>query len=389
MIGASTAFREGIRGSHKIVTRIRVISTSNYIGVSPPGRDLKIVEGSVTLDGTADIRGHFDAEVAEKWPYTNTTDDLVPYGTEVQVSRGIEYGNGGIERIPLGIYRLDSVEQDDAPFGTIRLVGQDRMAQVKDSELEIPRVFMAGTSVGSVVQTLVQEVYPNQVPQWDSADSTTGSSKLLGITLVAEQDRFGFLDDLIKALGKIWYFDYRGQLVIKSPPTSKEPVYTINAGADGVLVSAHRNLSREGIYNAVIVTGEALNTVTPIRQVVYDLDPNSATRYGGPFGKIPTFYSSPAISDAVAAVGNLQAVLAGTAVLEKIKGLPYNIDFQSVPAPFLEPYDPVTVVYAIDLEATPKQRTEQHVLDKLTIGLGAEQAMGAATRLTSNKGAQA
>jgi len=53
-------------------------------------------------------------------------------------------------------------------------------------------------------------------------------------------------------------------------------------------------------------------------------------------------------------------------------GLPYSVDFTSVPNPALMPYDPVRVRYP--------GRSEVHVIERLTIPLTAEQPMPAATR---------
>lgn len=383
MLPVSDAFLSAVRGSHNIVSRVRIVEPG-FIGTSPPlGRDLKIISGSVTLDADADIRATSSFEVMEKWPNTNTTLDVVPYGTEVQITRGIVFGNGSVQRVPFGIFRLTGVEQPDAPYGPLRVTASDRMSGIIEAKLEIPQVFDAATTIGMVLDTLVGQVYPDQIPvPWEDMSATTGYNKPLGREgIVAEEDRFGYLDNLVKAVGKIWYFDYTGQLQVKNTPTSTDPVFSVSSGADGVLVEADRNLSREDVFNVVRAIGEALGGA-PVYGIAKDLDPDSVTYYYGPFGKVPKFITSTKIDSPSAATAAAQAEL------QKRKGLPYNVDFSMVPNPALEPWDPVQVIYPVDLENQPHQAIEYHVLRQIVIGLGSQTDMQCNTRLTTNRGAK-
>lgn len=373
MLPVSDAFLAAVRDSHSIVSRARVV-TPGQTGVALSGVDVKVVDGTVTLDGTADVRGRLTLTLAEAWPAGNTTADLVPYGTELAVSRGVVFGNGRIERVPLGIYRITDVDQDDAPKGPLNVVAADRMSAVVEARLLAPVQYGAASTYGTVVADLVQEVLPAQVIDWDDATELD----TIGRALVAEEDRFAFLNDLVKALGKVWYFDYRGVLVIRDPPDPTVAVLDVAAGAGGVLVRAARNLSRTGVHNAVVATGEAIDELAAAYGVAYDLDPTSVTYWNGAFGKVPRFYSSPFITT------NAQAVAAARSILLRELGLPYSVAFGMVPNPALEPLDAVRVVYP---PAAGRVAKELHVLEQLTIGLGAETSMSAATRLQTLSGA--
>ncbi len=381
MFPVSAAFLEAVRGSHKVVSRARIV-TNGFIGTSPSeSRDLKIVSGAVTLDATADVRGTADLEVAEKWPNANTIEDIVPYGTEVQITRGIVFGSGSVQRVPLGIYMITNTEQSDVSGGPVRITLSDRMYRIVEGKLEIPRVFPVTATVGDVMLALVQQIYPNQVPEWDDETTVTGKNKTIDRAgIVVEEDRFDYLNNMVQALGKIWYFDYRGQLVVRTPPASFTPVYTVDAGEKGVLVGATRSLNREGIFNIVRALGEGLGGV-PVYGIAEDDDPASVTYVGGQFGRVPKFISSPYITNAA------QAVAAARAELNLRKGFPYSVDFSMVPNPALEPLDGVTLVYPIDLETQPHQRFEEHVLEQLVIGLGTDTAMMCNTKLSTNRGA--
>jgi hypothetical protein len=134
-----------------------------------------------------------------------------------------------------------------------------------------------------------------------------------------------------------------------------------------------RGLTREGVYNAVVATGEAGDTTAPARAVAYNLDPDSPTYYNGSFGPVPMFYSSPFITT------NTQALAAATTLLRQQLGLPYQVDLSSVANPALEPYDVLAIKY-------PKRgrwrslRTETHIIDEVTIPLVPTQPVTLKTR---------
>lgn len=369
MLPVSAAFLDSVHGSHRIVSRARII-TPGATGANPAGTDLLIIDGSVTLDATADVRGTLDLTVADPWPAGNTTGHLVPYGTELAVSRGVVFGNGRIERAPLGIYRITDVEQDDAPDGPLRIAAADRMSAIIDGRLVAPVQYPATALYGVVVADLVQAVLPGQLIEWDDATNL----EAIGRNVVAEEDRAAFLRDLVTALGKVWFFDYRGILVIRDPPDPTLPVIDIAAGRNGVVVSIARALTREDMYNAVIATGEGVDGVAPTYGAAYDLDPTSVTYWHGSFGKVPEFFSSPLLTT------NTKAQKAAKSMLIKALGLPYAVSFGMVPNPALEPLDAVRVLYPPRAARSPDDAVELHVLEQLTIGLGADTAMNATTR---------
>ncbi len=372
MLPVSAGFLATVRSSHRIASRVRLI-TPGATGADPPGTDLRIVDGTVTLDGAADVRGMLDLTLQEGWPAGTGTDEATPYGTELAVSRGVILGNGAVERAPLGIYRIVAVEQDDAPTGTLRVTAADRMSGIVEAKLTAPRPFLSTATYGAVVADLVQEVYPAQTIEWDDA-SAAGT---LGRTTIVESDRYGFLKDLARSLGKIMYFDYRGVLVIRTVPDPTVPVWDVGAGRGGVLVKLSRAITREGVRNAVVATGEAADDFPPARAVVVDDDPDSPTYWDGPFGKVPEPYSSPLI------LTNAQAKNAAEQMLAQLKGLPYAVDLTAVPNPALEPYDAVRVVYPPVLGQVPIVIRERHVLEQIRIPLLAAGTLTATTRLSS------
>lgn len=329
----SDRFLDSLRGSHRASVQAFVVA-AGQTGTSPTGTEISIFGGDIQLDSTASIRGTLNLITDGDGSFPDNASDLfTPYGNEVFVRRGIAFGGGTIEWVSLGYFRIDSVEQDTAPDGSITLECQDRMAGIIEARLLAPVQYSATATYGDIVDDLIMEVYPWATVQWDDLTDTDA----IGRSVISEDDRYKFLNDLITSVGKVWYWDHRGILVIKDVPDPDDPVWSVNAGENGVLVSLSRSLSREGVYNAVVASGEALDTEAPSRAVVVDNNPDSPTYYYGDFGKVPRFYSSPFITT------DSQAQTAAASLLTQNLGLPYSVDLTSIPNPALEPLDPIAV----------------------------------------------
>lgn len=356
----SDALLSTVRGSHGMAVRARVVTTYQE-GTDPDGTEIPIVSGDVQLDASAQTRSTVDMTTTpDLWPAA-ADDLLAPYGHELYVERGVRLGGGAVEWVSLGYHRIDTVEQENVPRGAVRVAGKDRMAGIVDGRLPQPIQFPATWTYGQVVDFMVHEIYPAATIEWDDGTDV----QLIGRSVLAEEDRYAFLDNLVKSRGKVWYWDYRGVLVIRDPPDPADPVFAVDSGTGGVLIELSHDLSREGVYNAVVATGEAADTTAPARAVRTDNNPASPTRWGGRFGRVPRFFSSPLITT------NDQAASAAASLLRTSIGLPYNVDFSAVPNPALEPLDPVLVT-------SPARRV--HVLEKLTIPLTAEVALRGTTR---------
>lgn len=357
----SARFLRTVRGSHAMAARARICARG-LTGTDPAGVAVAIQAGTVTLDGAADVRSTADLTIAAAWP-RSSTDPVTPYGNELFIERGVTYGDGSTEFVSLGYFRIEDPTQDDPPDGPIRLSGKDRMSGLQDARLLAPRTYQPAATYGTVVADLVQDVFPGVAIHWDDATDLV----TLGRPLTVERDRYAFLADLVRARGKIFYWDHVGELQIRTAPDSTVPVYDVTHGENGVLVTLSRKLTRAGVYNAVAASGEAPGDAAPARGVAVDNDPASPTYYFGNFGPVPRFYASPFLTT------DAQAAAAAMAMLLRSRGLPYAVTFGMVPNPALEPYDPIRVRY-------PRSGTEIHVADRLTIPLTAAGVMTGATR---------
>lgn len=357
----TSSFLSTVRGAHKAVFRARICAPGQT-GTAPTGTEIPVLGGDVTFDTTADVNATLDLTTQYDWPLSATSFGT-PYGSEVFVERGVQYGNGVKEYVGLGYFRIDSVGQARVPNGAIRIQGSDRMAAVRDGRNLQPVQFTAGASFRAVVDFVVGDVVSGYSAVYDSPDVNLSASHILG------QDRLQFLSDLLKAYGKVGYFRYDGKFVVKTPPAaSTNPVWTINHGKDGVLVSMSREINREGVYNAVMATGEPVGEGAPVYGISYDTAVSSPTRWGGPFGKVPRLFSSSFIET------QSQALTAAQSILASSTGLPYVVSLGSVPNTALEGWDLVLVDYD---KTSPD---EFHILSRITYPLSVSGEMAMDTR---------
>lgn len=354
----SAKFLETLTGSHLAVFRATVCTTFQAT-TTPTGTEIEIIGGDVTSSANSVIRSTLDLTTSESWPRL-ASDLLAPYGNELYIERGIAYGNGQSEWVGLGYFRINTPEQDDTPDGPVTISGTDRMAGIVDARFLSPRQFASTLTNGQLVETLITEVYPAATISWDD---TAVRDDTIGRSIITEDDRAGTLTDLITSLGKVGYWRYDGVFRVETPPDiTGDPVWTISAGTQGVLVQMSRGLTRERVYNAVVATGEAGDTTAPARAVSYNLDPDSPTYYNGAFGPVPMFYSSPFITT------NAQAQTAADSLLRQQLGLPYQVNLASIANPALEPYDVIRVKYP-KASRSRTLRGETHVIDQVRIPL--------------------
>lgn len=354
-------FASIVSGSH--TAKFRALAVDGYQdGSTPTGVELRLIDGDVELDATADIRGTGSVTVAESWPTVRNT-SLAPYGAEVFLARGVDLGGGGVLWASLGYFRISEDEQSDAAKGPISLTLEDRMSTIIDSRFMAPRQWLQGTTVGAIVDEVVLEIYPNATIVFDD-DSNLSE---LGRSLIAEESRYEVLLTLATGLGKVVYWNGEGKLVFETIPDEDVPIWTVNAGPGGVMVGSKRSLSREGVYNALVVTGEGADEIAPVRAVAYDAQESSPTFFGGPFGRVPRFYSSPFITTQAQAVG------AAVNLLRQSLGAPYDVGLSAVPNPALKPYDVIRAVYNDGTR-------ELHIVEKVTIPLTVSAALNISTR---------
>lgn len=326
-----------------------------------------VTSWTVTADRTSNTRR--TCQVVLPPAVRRGLDGVTTAGAYLQLDVGIDYLDGSQELIPQGFFRLDT-EQADRPGGAIQLQGYGREKSVADDAFPVPR-----TESNSSALDLAEQLLTESVPGAIVVRRTTRDARVPATTW--DQDRWGAIDgtdaSLARALGVEVWADGRGRFVISDVPSLGDPVvWTVDAGAEGVLVTASASTSTDGVYNLVAASGDSTDGTPPVGPViVQDNDPTSPTYVGGPFGRRARRYSSPLITTPG------QAGNAGRSLLANSLGLTKGLAFTALANPALEPGD----VVRVDMADGPP---ELHLIDKLTLSSSAP--MQCDTRSTTPDG---
>lgn len=352
MLAVSARFLAQLREPHVVRSRVTVLDAAGA-----DLYDVDVVGGSVRGDRSSQVRRQVALQLA-----ATTARELaaLPFGLYLDVRRGVRFGDLATELPRLGRFRVDSVGSS-TPAGTATVAGSDRMAQVRDEPLLTP--FAAGGAIASTrIVELVHAVFPGLAVHV----STVGEPVLADVTY--SDDRAAAVAQLAQSIGAAAYFDANGELVVEPLPSSTSPpVWTVDAGEQGVLVGYSDALERAGTANGVLVRGQATADAAPVEVLVTDTDPSSPTVYGGAFGRVVVVIESTAVQTIAQATDVAEAELA------KRLGLTRSLQLTSAPNPALEPGD------VVDVELGDGS-VETHVVDAVTIPLDVQQPVQLETR---------
>jgi len=362
MKSVSGTFTASVLESHRLAVRCEVLTDGVVTST------IDIVDGTITLDSRADVRGRCDITIADDGTLglipTSPTSTLAPYGNELRISRGIQYTDALAERVPLGVFRIqDTTVEDTGSELRVQITGQDRAARIIDARFEEPYQVASGTNYATAILNVLKAAWPGIPTSFMTTTRTTPA-------LFAEEgaDRWAFAQQMAASIAADLYFDGDGTCVLAPIVSGGIPVTTLTEGTAGVLVSAGRSWSREGAFNRVVARGEQTGNGTPVRGVATDANPLSPTYYFGTFGKVPRFYQSPFITTTA------QASDAAAAILARELGTTQQVQFGSLVLPHLEPDDVVRITRA------RAGINEDHILDQVTIPLSAAGTMSGTTR---------
>lgn len=341
---------------------------------------MQVVSGSVTADRTSQVRWACTLTLTPDTP--TGLDGISPYGTRLRVRRGVQPLRGSPEWVPLGIHRVNTVTT--ATDGTVSVDGASMEQQVSDTRLLTPQTLGGGSgdSAVTMVEQLIREAVPDASFEWRvNGDGTVAQ-------VHQDTDRWGLIDgdadsvSIARSLGAEVYCNGSGTWVIAPTPTLyDDPVWSVGRGL--ALVDEQTDLSRDGVYNVVVATGESTDTSSvPVGPgLAWDNDPMSPTYAGpdpvhhpelaGPFGVIARFYSSSLLTSLSGCQVAAQSLIADAL------GLAKTVGFETLINPALEPGDVVLV-------ERDDGSYENHLIDSFTIDLTAA-SMACATRATTTR----
>ncbi|MET8694679.1 DUF5047 domain-containing protein [Streptomyces bauhiniae] len=346
MYPVTDRFLTRLTESHRPITRVQLILTDGRV------LDLDHTGGSVTVDRAQAIRRTCSITQADPSLIPRTAvDQLAMFGSRLRVSRGVDYGDGSQELVPLGVFRLDDVD-GDVTDGPVTLQGKDLSACIADDKFTQP--YTATGTVITAITALVQRSLPDAAVIARITDTPIGSR-----AYDRQADPWAACQEIAAAAGAEIYCDAEGDFIIATLPdiAITLPAWSIEAAEGGAYIKATRGMKADKVCNGILASGEnAADGVPPVSYLAVDSDPGSPTYWGGPFGRRPDFYSSSTLTTTAA------CQQAATLKLALSRTPNASGDISSLPNPALEPGDIVRVTH-------PDGSRELHQIAAFTVPL--------------------
>ena len=327
---ASSSFAAAVVDSH-----VRTTAVESWRGGELLVDSIPVEQGEQTYDDTSPIPGEVSITVpGREWdPTGDPWHPLAPFGQRLYVSTGIRHYTGEEELLGLGWYLITDADPDPLGRG-VRVRAQSLERLLADDRLVTPMAPLAGG-------TLLSEAYRitrGRVPFEEGVPAGV-TDRAVPADTVWEGDRLSALSSIAGALPARFRVDDTGLLRILPPAgTTGTPVLELRTGERGVVAEWSTRVSRDEVYNAVVVTGEDNSAERrPLYATAIDDDPASPTFYGGPYGRRQREYSSPLITT------NAAALTAARSVLDDERRKSRTALVTMVPDPRLEPRDWVTL----------------------------------------------
>lgn len=329
MYPVTDRFLTRLTEDHTPVTQVQLFLTTGQV------IELPHTGGSVTVDRAQAIRRTCSVTMADPTLIPIApSDQLATYGARLRISRGVDYGDGSQELVPVGVFRLDSVD-GDVSQGPITLQGKDLSAIVADDKFTSPYT-VSGTLI-SAVSELIRRSLPTAEIVATITDVTIGTR-----TFDIEADPWAGCQEIAAAGGAEVFADADGVFKISTLPDllTTTPVWSIEAAEGGAYISGTRGMKSDGVNNGVMCRGEnTADNVAPVSYLAVDNDPGSPTYWSGPYGRRPRFETSATWTTTVAC--QQAAIL----LLAQAKAPNASGDISSLPNPALEPGDVLRVMH--------------------------------------------
>lgn len=363
----TSAFRTAVAAGHRAIVRADVCQVDGTIVTT-----LQPLDGTVTIDFERSVRREAGdvtlVDPSGALVVDDAADILSPLtGYELRLYRGVRYGDGSEEVVPLGVFgwTRTSVAESDGGL-TITLGGlQDRAARISRTRLSQPYAVSTATAVEDVIEALLTRAWPD-VDLGGGLPTTGRTTPAAAWQVEGDADPWEDCYAIADQCGYRLAVDVDGQVVMQSiGGGATDPV----AGyGDGTLLSVTRDWDITDTYNGVIAIGVGSGLLIPARAVAWDDDPASATYYEGSFGRRPRVYVSGLLLTAA------DARAAADAQLAKTLGITEAVSFTALVDPSLDVGDRITVTRdALGISGTYR-------IDRLEIPLAPDGVMAVGAR---------
>jgi len=366
MYPASGEFKTAILSDHIVVSKAEVWNQDSKLTT------LNVDSGKVSVSVNSGVRRTCQVTLVTNRTIDNLVPDsgfdtLAPFGNELRLFRGVQFQNGSVEYVPLGVFVMTDVDISDTNDGVgISITGEDRSLFISRAKWTAPYQMLSGSLESSLTKMLENRWV--DVKTSFMTTNVTVNQVVLGTE--SNQDPWQDAVYLAQLVGYDLYFDVNGIATLRPFPSldGANVVASYHENEGTTITSLDRSMSSKETYNGVIYTVEGSQVDTPIRVEIWDEDTTSPTYRYGVFGDAPTFVTTNVLST------EAEAIKAATYLLDKYRGAQESIKWDSIVDPTLDVND---VVYV----KTVGSKTDRLVIiDELDIPLSPLASMSAQAR---------
>lgn len=332
----------GLAAPHGIATVVEVLRDGAIITDPMP-----VVSGTLVADRTQTIRRSVQSLVFADTSGTlvpkSPSDELAPYGNEIQVSAGITYPDGTQELFSLGIFPISENDIVRGAGYTISVNAFDRSRKISRNVYTLPRSITAGTNVMDAMQAAIIDRLPTYLQALPFTLGTRPSAVTPVLVWATGDDPGSDITSLGSSWGGEWFFDRNGNPVIQPIPlVSGQAVdWTLQGGEGGMLLTSENDdIDDPGFNGSVCDVSNSANTA-PIHSETWDTDPSSPTFYLGRYGRVPHILSSDV---SALMTSQAQADAATAADLALILGATQTITLGIIPNAAIDEADVATII---------------------------------------------
>ena len=365
------------------IGQLRVVKTSviTWQATVPTGTGLQIFTstdgGSTWLRA---INGLTVPQLVAGMPVDNVellvhvrmTSDTIDVSPSLEsITLEMEPGNI-VELVPLILGGITSVEISDTKEGmNIRIAGSDRSRRIQRNRLISNYTVEPGTNYSQAIQDLIEDRLPGTTFDFET---TTFVTPTLVFGSSGDQpggDPWKYITEMAEAIGMEVFFDLETCILRPIPNVDPDPnVYDweYSEGPLSMVLYVNKRYDDEDTRNIIVVSGESVNEDVDelITGYAEDNDPNSATYIGDPpdgIGRVPGFFRSAYVRS------EEQADELAESILKDRIGRTQSGRIISIVNPAHDVRDVIKVI------RSPSKISERHVIESMTIPLGAEESM--------------
>jgi hypothetical protein len=276
----------------------RSLRVSSWLGAQLLAEDVPVSVGSFSEDDTQQVPEALSLTVpvyaaGRSWdPGSDTQHPLARFGQRLNVTVELANPRGSTWDVPLGWFQVHSWAVDDVA-GTVEVSALGLLQVAKEDTFRGPEQPRSGGTFVSEFRRLTPGGIPVSI-----SDALT--DRACPRSFSWDEDRLGALYDLADAWPARITVAADGTLQVLPPlGVAPVPVVTLTDGQDGVLMSAPRDDTREGVYNAVVARSSADTTdSTPVEG---EFQTTTGPYAVGTYGVVRRRYASPLLGTTGAA----------------------------------------------------------------------------------------